>query len=365
MPVDWTDMPLSLHEGRVSSWRVNRIAVVGPGIVGMPMAALLAHARIREGGDTPAHVVVIQRNSPTSGWKVPAINEGRSPIGGVEPALDEVVRDAVAQGLLSASHDYAALADADVVLVSVQTDRRGNEPDYGPLFEALDGIAAALATRPAGNIPLVIFESTLAPSSMTTVIREHFARHGLVEGRDVLLGNSPNRVMPGRLVERVVLPALTTAKPGHSAAVIAPVAGQLVRPPGAELPLPGQRVQAGQLLALLRPGFSEAAAKFADSEGEFARARAELDQAETAYQRTRLLAEQQAIGLLERQARRFAAAALEALLADLVARRQGSREKPCQDQQGEPRVLGPQAAQPAGKPAVRRQGVIDQAGHAQ
>ena len=27
--------------------------------------------------------------------------------------------------------------------------------------------------------------------------------HGLVEGKDILLGNSPNRVMPGRLVERV------------------------------------------------------------------------------------------------------------------------------------------------------------------
>jgi UDP-N-acetyl-D-mannosaminuronic acid dehydrogenase len=38
---------------------------------------------------------------------------------------------------------------------------------------------------------------------MTSVVREHFARYGLVEGRDLLLGNSPNRVMPGRLVERV------------------------------------------------------------------------------------------------------------------------------------------------------------------
>ena len=34
-------------------------------------------------------------------------------------------------------------------------------------------------------------------------MRDHFARYGLVEGRDILLGNSPNRVMPGRLVERV------------------------------------------------------------------------------------------------------------------------------------------------------------------
>jgi UDP-N-acetyl-D-mannosaminuronate dehydrogenase len=35
------------------------------------------------------------------------------------------------------------------------------------------------------------------------VVRPFFAERGLEEGRDILLGNSPNRVMPGRLVERV------------------------------------------------------------------------------------------------------------------------------------------------------------------
>ncbi|MGQ0712305.1 MAG: nucleotide sugar dehydrogenase [Gemmatimonadaceae bacterium] len=185
------------------AWCVRKIAVVGPGIVGMPMAALLAHAEIREGTDEPAKVLVVQRKSPTSGWKVEAINSGRSPIGGVEPALDDVVADAVERGLLSASYDYADLADADVILVCVQTDKDGFAPDYGPLFEALTNIAVALQDKPADNVPLIVFESTLAPSSMATVVREHFARYGLIEGRDLLLGNSPNRVMPGRLVERV------------------------------------------------------------------------------------------------------------------------------------------------------------------
>ena len=196
-------MPLRMSGDRVASWSVRKIAVVGPGIVGMPMAAMLAHARIQEGSDQPATVTVIQRNSPTSGWKVDAINAGRSPIGGVEPDLDRVVAESVKAGLLSASHDYSAARDADVVLICTQTDKRGFAPDYGPLFEALDGIAAALKDRPAGNVPVVVFESTLAPSTMTTLIRDLFARHGLVEGKDVLLGNSPNRVMPGRLVERV------------------------------------------------------------------------------------------------------------------------------------------------------------------
>ena len=58
-------------------------------------------------------------------------------------------------------------------------------------------------SRPEGNVPIVIIDSTLAPSSMATVVKERFERVGLVEGRDVLLANSPNRVMPGRLVERI------------------------------------------------------------------------------------------------------------------------------------------------------------------
>jgi UDP-N-acetyl-D-mannosaminuronic acid dehydrogenase len=196
-------MPLTIENDKVTSWTVRKIAVVGPGIVGMPMAAMLAHARILEGSTTPAKVVVVQRNSPTSGWKVDAINEGRSPIGGIEPDLDRVVKESVAAGLLSAAHGYEALADADMILISVQTDKKGAEPDYGPMFEALTGIALALQKRPKGNVPVIVFESTLAPSSMATVITDHFAKYGLIEGRDILLGNSPNRVMPGRLVERV------------------------------------------------------------------------------------------------------------------------------------------------------------------
>ena len=196
-------MPLQFRSASDYQWEIRKIAVVGPGIVGMPMAALLAHSEIREGSEAPARVVVVQRASATSGWKVEAINSGRSVIGGVEPGLDEIVANAVRKKILSATSNYNDIADADLILVSVQTDKSGFAPDYGPLFESLDGLASALQARPKGNIPVVVFESTLAPSSMATVVREYFADRGLVEGRDILLGNSPNRVMPGRLVERV------------------------------------------------------------------------------------------------------------------------------------------------------------------
>ncbi|MEO0895738.1 MAG: nucleotide sugar dehydrogenase [Bacteroidota bacterium] len=196
-------MNIQLSDDTSFDWKVQKIAVIGPGIVGMPMAALLANSRIKIGTDEPAKVVVVQRNSKNSGWKVDAINSGKSVIGGIEPGLNAIVEECVNEGLLSATHDYSQLSDADVVLVCVQTDKKGFEPDYGPLFGALETLATALQNKPAHKVPMVVFESTLAPSTMSSLIKEHFAKYDLHEGKDILLGNSPNRVMPGRLVHRV------------------------------------------------------------------------------------------------------------------------------------------------------------------
>lgn len=198
-------MELNSAPIKAENWKIKKIGVIGPGIVGMPMAALLAKAQIKIGSDEPAKVVVLQRNSVNSGWKVEAINSGRSVIGGIEPELDDITREAVEKGILSASSDFSVLSDADVILVSIQTDKKENgfEPDYGPMFGGLEKLAEALQQKPADKIPLIIFESTLAPTTMDTLFREHFKKYGLEEGKDILLGNSPNRVMPGRLVERI------------------------------------------------------------------------------------------------------------------------------------------------------------------
>lgn len=180
----------------------NKIAVVGPGIVGMPLAAMLAGTRSIDGWPPP-RVVVVQRNSPTSGWKVEAINEGRSPLGAVEPELATAVSEAVHGGRLTATHDYGTCSDADAIFVCVTTDRAGLAPDHAPLLEALEGIAVALKKRPAGSRPLVIIESTLAPSTMQSVVAPLFAHHGLRDGEDVLLGNSPSRVRPGNVMDHI------------------------------------------------------------------------------------------------------------------------------------------------------------------
>jgi RND family efflux transporter MFP subunit len=97
-----------------------------------------------------------------------------------------------------------------------------------------------------------------------------------------------------RIVERVRVAARVRAKPGYSATIVAPVSGQLAAPAGQALPQQGQRVEAGQLLALLQPNFSEAAARLAEADGEFNTAKAALAQAEAAYTRTKKLAVEQA-----------------------------------------------------------------------
>lgn len=96
-----------------------------------------------------------------------------------------------------------------------------------------------------------------------------------------------------KLVERVQVAAEVRAKPGFSATVAAPLAGQLAAA-GNTVLTPGTQVKAGDILALLKPRFSDVAARFVEIEGEFGRAEAVLKQAEREFERTKTLASQQA-----------------------------------------------------------------------
>jgi membrane fusion protein, heavy metal efflux system len=68
----------------------------------------------------------------------------------------------------------------------------------------------------------------------------------------------------------------------------------LVAPNGQVMPQLGQRVEAGQLLALLKPNFSEAGAKIVEARAEFNVAKAGLEQSEAAYNRVKKLVASQA-----------------------------------------------------------------------
>ncbi|HJU74258.1 MAG TPA: nucleotide sugar dehydrogenase [Gemmatimonadaceae bacterium] len=181
---------------------VRSIAVIGSGMVGVPMAALLANARIRMGTAEPARVVLVERGSAL-GWRVAALTEAGSLFASAEPGLAEMIRECVAAGLLSVTGNYAVCREADVILICVQTEVMAGVPDYAALHEALHGVALAVAQRPTGAAPLVVIESMLAPSSFNTIVLDAFRKRGLVDGHDMYLAYSPHRVMPGRLLERV------------------------------------------------------------------------------------------------------------------------------------------------------------------
>jgi len=108
----------------------------------------------------------------------------------------------------------------------------------------------------------------------------------------VLSGTEP--VGKRKLVEQLRLPATTTAKPGALAAVTPPINGRLLLPPGKTMPLVGDKVQAGQTLALLQPAFGDVAARFVEAEAAVTKAKVVLDQARVALDRVRKLADVQA-----------------------------------------------------------------------
>ena len=109
-----------------------------------------------------------------------------------------------------------------------------------------------------------------------------------------------------KLVEQLRLPAMVAARPGTLAAVTPPLAGRLLLPPGKSMPLVGEKVEAGQTLALIQPSFSEMAARFVEAEGEVVRAKLALEQADLARQRIEKLAKAEAKSGRELQDAEFA-----------------------------------------------------------
>jgi membrane fusion protein, heavy metal efflux system len=118
-----------------------------------------------------------------------------------------------------------------------------------------------------------------------------------------------------RLVQRVQVIAQTRARPGLSATVTAPVAGRLAPAHGRNIPVPGTPVCAGDILGVLKPQFSEAAARLAEVEAESALAEAALKQAEAAHARIKGLVAADARSPRELEEAELALASARARLA--------------------------------------------------
>lgn len=166
-------------------------AVVGLGVVGIPVAAKMAEAGIVTMG--------LDVDEP----RVAAIAAGRYPFDSEEPGIHELIKTAHASGRLSATTDAKmAIADADVVIVVVQTpvDPTG-VPRYAALKAALGSIGPHLKQG-----ALVVVESTLAPGTMRGVVQPAIeASSGKQAGIDFLLGHCPERVMPGKLLRNITM----------------------------------------------------------------------------------------------------------------------------------------------------------------
>jgi len=153
-------------------------AVIGLGYVGLPLAVEYAGAGIQ--------VIGID----VDGSKVRSIREGKSYIGDIP---SEAIRDAVAAGLLRATSDFSALAEADTVNICVPTPlRKTKDPDLSYIVDAAGQVAKYIHRD-----MLIVLESTTYPGTTEEVLVPMFEQKGFKVGRDIFLAFSPERVDPG------------------------------------------------------------------------------------------------------------------------------------------------------------------------
>ena len=173
----------------VPSERSVRVAVIGLGYVGLPLAAAVAA--------TGANVIGIDIDAE----KVKAVNAGQSPLRGQEPGLADLVGEQVSKGRLRASLDPKEASGVDAVAVCVETpiDPTTHDPSYKALKAALAGVAPLLKRG-----ALVSIESTLAPGTMEGVVRPALERGSKrTVGRDLYLVHCPERLTTGKLLHHL------------------------------------------------------------------------------------------------------------------------------------------------------------------
>lgn len=179
-------MPMSLNalQEKIAD-KTAKLAIIGLGYVGLPVACLFAEA----GFDVIGVDIQAER--------VAQINAGLSPIQGDEPGLAELLAQVVHSGKLRATSDYALLADCDVFTINVETPvDEHHVPRYAALQHALRALGPVLKDG-----ALVIVESTIAPGTMARLVKPLLEE---TSGRRVnagfYLGHCPERVMPGKLL---------------------------------------------------------------------------------------------------------------------------------------------------------------------
>jgi UDP-N-acetyl-D-galactosamine dehydrogenase len=159
----------------------DRIAVIGLGYVGLPLAVALAGA---------GHAVV---GFDVDHWRIDELKGGHDRTGEVDGA-------ALAKAALELADDEAALADCAIYIVTVPTPvDQDNNPDLGAMLAASATVGRALkSSKPRAALPIVVFESTVYPGVTEDVCGPAIeAAAGRRRGEAFLLGYSPERINPG------------------------------------------------------------------------------------------------------------------------------------------------------------------------
>jgi UDP-N-acetyl-D-galactosamine dehydrogenase len=187
---------------------VEKIAVIGLGYVGLPVAVGLARAHGRVVGfDIKAErVAELRRGHDATREFRPADLEGLE---------------------LVYTTDPAELEGSTCFVVTVPTPIDHNrQPDLTPLRKACATVGRAL--RPGG---LVVFESTVYPGVTEEVCGPWLAEaSGLVQDRDFTLGYSPERINPGDHEHRLeTITKIVAASDAESLARVEAVYGPVIR----------------------------------------------------------------------------------------------------------------------------------------
>jgi len=168
--------------------RRSRLAVIGLGHVGLPIASVFASTGYSViGVDTKREVV-------------DAISSSK--LDTHEPGLNDMTEKAVKTGKLKTSVDtIAATKQADIVLVCVQTPLIGRgRPDLRYLKNAMRKIAKGLSKR-----NLVVVVSTVPPGTMKNLAVEILEQEsGLECSHDFWLAYSPERILPGNAIKELI-----------------------------------------------------------------------------------------------------------------------------------------------------------------
>jgi UDP-N-acetyl-D-glucosamine dehydrogenase len=155
-----------------------RIGVIGLGYVGLPLIVEFA----LKGFDSIGFEV--------DETKAEEVNAGHSYIVDV---TSETLSQAVNSGKLTATTDFARLAECNVIIICVPTPlRKTKDPDMSYILTAGGEIQKYMCRG-----QLVILESTTYPGTTDEVLLPMFEERGFKLDEDILLAFSPERVDPG------------------------------------------------------------------------------------------------------------------------------------------------------------------------